>query len=109
MCFRARQTTAHDDFCDRMILNDPQKTPRVAAAGTGSGATSMKIALGADHRGDAALKALAPQLRAAGHEIQILGDCSGQPCDYPDQAYMVAKAIADGEAERGILICGSGI
>ena len=68
----------------------------------------MKIALGADHRGDAALKALAPQLRAAGHEIQILGDCSGQPCDYPDQAYMVAKAIADGEAERGILICGSG-
>jgi len=69
----------------------------------------MTIALGADHRGDAALKALAPQLRSAGHTVIILGDCHGQPCDYPDQAYDVAQAVSHGKAQRGILICGSGI
>lgn len=69
----------------------------------------MKIALGADHRGDAALKTLSPQLKAAGHEVTILGDCQGQSCDYPDQAYEVGAAVASGKAQRGILICGSGI
>jgi ribose 5-phosphate isomerase B len=69
----------------------------------------MKIALGADHRGDAALKSLAPQLRAAGHKVEVHGDCHGQACDYPDQAYMVSTAVSQGLADRGILICGSGI
>jgi ribose 5-phosphate isomerase B len=69
----------------------------------------MKIALGADHRGDAAAKALAPQLRAAGHNVVLLSDCGGQACDYPDQAYAVSQAVRRGEADRGILICGSGI
>lgn len=69
----------------------------------------MRIAIGADHRGDAAMKALAPQLRAAGHEVTILGDCQGQSCDYPDQAWLVSEAVHKGEAERGIVICGSGI
>jgi ribose 5-phosphate isomerase B len=69
----------------------------------------MRIALGADHRGDAAIKALAPQLRAAGHDVAILGDCGGQACDYPDNAYIVSKAVSEGDCHRGILICGSGI
>lgn len=69
----------------------------------------MRIALGADHRGDAAMKTLAPQLHAGGHEISIFGDCQGQACDYPDQAWEVSQAVRRGDAERGILICGSGI
>jgi ribose 5-phosphate isomerase B len=69
----------------------------------------MKIALGSDHRGDAAVKALLSTLRAAGHDASLLGDCNGQPCDYPDKAWLVAKAVSGGEAEFGILVCGSGI
>jgi ribose 5-phosphate isomerase B len=89
-----------------MILNEPEKTP---AAGMTSGVPPMKIAIGADHRGEAAMKSLVPQLRAAGHEVTIWGDCGGQACDYPDQAYLVGKAVSSGKAARGILICGSGI
>lgn len=55
------------------------------------------------------MKALAGQLRASGHEVTILGDCHGQACDYPDNAWLVGKAVAEGEFDRGILICGSGI
>lgn len=69
----------------------------------------MNIALGADHRGDSTAKSLFTQLKAAGHKVTILGDCHGQPSDYPDQAYLVGRAVSDGDAERGILICGSGI
>jgi ribose 5-phosphate isomerase B len=69
----------------------------------------MKIALGSDHRGDAAVKVLIPALRAAGHDANLLGDCNGQPCDYPDKAWLVAKAVSGGQAEFGILVCGSGI
>lgn len=69
----------------------------------------MKIALGSDHRGDAAVQTLAAALRRAGHDATIVFQCNGQSCDYPDGAYRVAKAVADGEFERGILMCGSGI
>lgn len=89
-----------------MILDQPDKTPSIKFNHSGE---PLNIAIGADHRGDAAMKALAPQLRAAGHEITILGDCQGQACDYPDQAYLVARAVSQGQADRGILICGSGI
>jgi len=69
----------------------------------------MRIALGADHRGDAAVATLAGQLRTQGHHAEVLGSCHGQPCDYPDQAWIVGNAVADGRFERGILICGTGI
>ena len=69
----------------------------------------MRIALGADHRGLSAAQAVVGHLRAEGHEVSILGDASGSPCDYPDSAYMVASAVAEGMADRGILICGTGI
>src|SRR5688572_13119478 len=90
-----------------MILNDPDKSS--AASSIMPAASPMKLALGADHRGDAALKALAPILRAAGHSISVHGHCRGQSCDYPDQAYLVSQAVRSGRADRGILICGSGI
>ncbi len=69
----------------------------------------MKIALGSDHRGTEASRALARHLEAQGHEVLVLGECSDDPCDYPDNAYLVASAVSRGDAERGILVCGTGI
>lgn len=69
----------------------------------------MRIALGADHRGAAAIRTLAEKLRKEGHEAEILGECSGATCDYPERAYEVATAVTEGKADRGVLICGTGI
>ena len=70
---------------------------------------NMKIALGADHRGHAMKEKVVLFLGDAGHEIMDMGTNSRTSVDYPDVAYPTAKAVADGRAERGILICGSGI
>ena len=69
----------------------------------------MKIALGADHRGAEALKAITETLTANRHIPLPLAVCKGRACDYPDMAYPVANAVANGHADRGILVCGSGI
>ncbi|MDZ4829859.1 MAG: ribose 5-phosphate isomerase B [Phycisphaerae bacterium] len=69
----------------------------------------MKIALGTDHRGMAVAQSLLTHLRAEGHDITVLGECTGTSIDYPDVAFLVAKAVSQHEAERGILICGTGI
>lgn len=69
----------------------------------------MKLALSADHRGVAATKQLADRLRSNGHDVTLVGNLSGETCDYPEPAYLVAKAVADGQVEQGILVCGSGI
>ena len=69
----------------------------------------MKIALGSDHRGVEAARALMEYFRGNGHDPFILGDTSGKPSDYPDSAYLVGEAVASGQADLGMLICGSGI
>ena len=69
----------------------------------------MKIALGADHRGAVIGRALSAQLGAAGHEVLVVGEFSETPSDYPDVAFGVAEAVTDGRADRGILVCGTGI
>jgi ribose 5-phosphate isomerase B len=69
----------------------------------------MKIALAADHRGHAAKEKIAVLLGEMGHEFVDHGTNSTKSCDYPDMAYRGAKAVADGEADRAVLICGSGI
>lgn len=69
----------------------------------------MRIALGADHRGAAAIRTLAEKLRKEGHEAEILGECSGATCDYPERAYEVGTAVTQGKADLGVLICGTGI
>lgn len=69
----------------------------------------MKIALGADHRGTDAARAITETLAANGHTPMPLGVCKTRSCDYPDMAYPVAHAVATGKADRGILVCGSGI
>jgi ribose 5-phosphate isomerase B len=69
----------------------------------------MKIALSSDHRGYPAIKTLLDKLRREGHDAELLGDCHGQACDYPEKAFLVGKAVAEGKARFGVLICGTGI
>lgn len=69
----------------------------------------MRIALAADHAGYELKDALIAWLREAGHEAIDLGTNGPESVDYPDFGARLACAIAAGEAERGIAICGSGI
>lgn len=69
----------------------------------------MKIALGTDHGGFALKAHVAEIIAAAGHEIVDCGEFDDAPADYPDPARRVGQAIVDGEAERGVLLCGSGV
>jgi ribose 5-phosphate isomerase B len=69
----------------------------------------MRIAIGCDHRGVDAVRSLQPHLRSKGHQVLVLGECSGTSCDYPDSAWLVGQALVGGAADVGILICGSGI
>ncbi len=64
----------------------------------------MNIVLGTDHRGVEAVHSLIAHLQSASHEATVLGECSGESCDYPDSAYLVGRAVADGDADRCILI-----
>jgi ribose 5-phosphate isomerase B len=69
----------------------------------------MKVALGADHAGPEAKAFLSSRLREAGHDVQDLGTNGPESVDYPDFAKKVAGAVAGGGADRGVLICGTGI
>lgn len=70
----------------------------------------MKIAIGADHAGYPLNEKVITALEEAGHNVIDFGTHDGtQPDDYPDYAYKVGRAVQTGEAERGILICGSGV
>ncbi|CAG5091383.1 MAG: ribose 5-phosphate isomerase B [Thermobacillus sp.] len=69
----------------------------------------MKIAIGADHAGFRLKDEIVPLLKELGHEVEDFGcDCS-QSVDYPDYAIPVCERVVKGEADRGILICGTGI
>jgi len=69
----------------------------------------MRIAIASDHAALALKSALAEHLRAAGHDVADLGPHDEASVDYPDYGYRLASAIADGSAERGVALCGSGI
>ncbi len=69
----------------------------------------MKIALGADHAGFPLKEKVREQLAGSGHEIVDFGTHSAESCDYPDYAVLVARAVADGGVDRGILMCSTGI
>ena len=68
----------------------------------------MKIAIGNDHAGPAYKKAIVEMLEAAGHTVSNYGTDATESVDYPDFAHPVAEAIAQKQADFGILICGSG-
>lgn len=69
----------------------------------------MRIAVGADHAGFQLKQRIAAALLESGHDVIDLGTQSEAPVDYPDFAEAVAKNILTGLAERGVLICGSGV
>lgn len=69
----------------------------------------MRIVLTADHAGVDLKDALAAWLQEAGHEILDLGTNSHESVDYPHYGALLAEALADGRAERGVTVCGSGI
>lgn len=69
----------------------------------------MNIAIGADHGGFHLKVILLEYIKKLGHAVRDLGTYDSEPVDYPDYARAVANAVIDGRAERGILICGSGV
>ena len=69
----------------------------------------MRIAVGADHAGFEMKRDLAGYLAKAGHEILDIGAFTAAPVDYPDIAEGVAQAVRNGQVDRGIIVCGSGV
>jgi len=69
----------------------------------------MRIAIASDHAAVVLKATLVAWLRDAGHDVADLGPDGSASVDYPDYGYKLARAIATGEAERGVALCGSGI
>lgn len=69
----------------------------------------MKIALGADHAGFEIKNRIAGMLRSQGHEVLDYGTCDETPVDYPQYGYVVGESVASGQAELGIVVCGSSL
>ncbi|HUI90274.1 MAG TPA: ribose 5-phosphate isomerase B [Anaerolineales bacterium] len=69
----------------------------------------MKVAIGFDHAGFPLKQTVLETVKETGHEPMDMGTNSAEPVDFPDFAEKVGRAIQSGRAERGILVCGSGI
>ncbi len=70
---------------------------------------SLRVSIGSDHRGIAQRQVVAETLRSSGIEVLDLGTHTTESCDYPDIAAAVARQVSEGQADRGVLICGTGI
>ena len=69
----------------------------------------MRIAIAADHRGKEVQCHLYELLKQDGFDVIDVQTCESKACDYPDIAFPIASAVADGQIDRAILICGTGI
>ncbi len=69
----------------------------------------MRIAIASDHRGFTVKQSLKPWLQERGHEVLDMGTHTDQACDYPDMALAAGLSILNGQAERAVLICSTGI
>jgi len=69
----------------------------------------MKIAVGCDHRGFKAKEQIKTIITQLGHEYIDFGTTNSDPIDYPDPAYVAATAVSKAQADRAILVCGTGI
>lgn len=69
----------------------------------------MRVAVSADHAGYELKQHLVACLRAQGHDVDDLGTHSTDPVDYPDYAEAVGRAVLEGRADRGLVVCGSGV
>ena len=81
----------------------------MAPSATGAPKLTQRIAIVSDHAAFAMKAELSEHLRAGGYEVLDLGTTSTDSVDYPDYGYRMAQAIASGEVQRGIALCGSGI
>ena len=72
-------------------------------------ALEMNIALAADHAGFQVKQRIAQLLRDEGHTVLDYGTCDEKPVDYPQFGYVVGESVASGQAERGIVVCGSSL
>jgi ribose 5-phosphate isomerase B len=68
----------------------------------------MRISLGADHAGFLLKEAIKEHLTTAGHEVRDFGTASDESVDYPDYGAPAARAVAQGDVDVGVLVCGSG-
>ncbi len=69
----------------------------------------MRVGVGSDHAGFEMKEQVAAHVREAGHQVLDVGTHSAAPADYPDYAEALGMAILNNQADRGILICGSGV
>ncbi len=73
------------------------------------GSAAPRAIVGSDHAGVELRQSLAGILEGAGYAVKDVGPPPGESVDYPDQAAAVATAVGDGEADLGLLVCGTGI
>jgi len=69
----------------------------------------VNLVIGADHRGSDTARSLARRLTDAGHKVTVCAPGAAEACDYPEPAWDVGRAVSSGAADRGILLCGTGI
>jgi ribose 5-phosphate isomerase B len=69
----------------------------------------MRISIGADHRGYKLKEQLVPWLKSQGYEVTDEGSATADSVDYPDYALKVASKVSSGQADRGILVCATGV
>jgi len=69
----------------------------------------MRVAVGSDHAGFEMKQSVVAHIQSLGHQVLDVGTDSPSPADYPDFAEAVGKAVIDKEADRGVMICGSGV
>ena len=69
----------------------------------------MRIVIGSDHAGFSLKEDLNAYIRQLGHQVVDVGTHGTEPVDYPDYAEALSKTLIDGQADRGVLICGSGV
>jgi ribose 5-phosphate isomerase B len=93
-----QKTVAHASRRWRYVMAQARKDPR-----------PKLVAIGCDEAGFDLKEAIKDDLASAGYEVKDFGCYSKDPIDYPDIAFELADAVARGEHERGILICGTGI
>lgn len=69
----------------------------------------MKVVIGCDHAGFPMKQTVLDHLAKAGHEVIDVGTHTPEPVDFPDIAQALTKAVLDGRAERGLMVCGTGV
>jgi len=70
---------------------------------------ATRLVVGSDHAAVGLREAITAHLRGRGHDVTEIGPAAGERCDYPDHAATVARSVATGERELGVLVCGTGI